>query len=55
MINKKTKNNLEKEIFFICEHNYILIKSETVTNVYKCSKCGKKIRKSKNEGNNYNR
>lgn len=35
-----------------CEHNYILIKSETTTSVYKCSKCGKKIRESKIERNN---
>jgi len=34
-----------------CEHNYILIKRETNTNLYKCSKCGRKIRKLK-EGKN---
>lgn len=31
-----------------CEHNYILIKSETVSNLYKCSYCGNKLRLNKN-------
>lgn len=31
-----------------CEHNYILIKRETVTNLYKCTKCGNKLRLNKN-------
>jgi hypothetical protein len=31
-----------------CEHNYILIKQETVSNLYKCSKCGNKLRLNKN-------
>lgn len=33
---------------FGCEtHNYILIKSETTSNLYKCSKCGDKLRLNK--------
>ena len=46
---RKCKNCPEQVRCFgdvVCEHNYILIKSETTTAVYKCSKCGKKIRKS---------
>ena len=39
----------EQEKCFGCEHKYILIKQETTTEVYKCSKCGKKIRRAKNE------
>ena len=46
---KKCKDCPEQEICFGCEHNYILIKPETTTDVYKCSKCGKKIRRAKNE------
>ena len=34
---------------FGCEHNYILIKADTGSNVYKCSKCGKKTRLNKKE------
>lgn len=35
---------------FGCEnHNYILIKSETTSNLYKCSKCGDKLRLNKND------
>ena len=52
---KKCKDCPEQEICFGCEHNYILIKLETTTDVYKCSKCGKKIRKSKIERNNGNK
>lgn len=33
---------------FGCEHNYILIKSESMSNVYKCSHCGNKLRLNKN-------
>lgn len=32
---------------FGCEHNYILVKAETSTNLYKCTKCGNKVRLSK--------
>lgn len=32
-----------------CEHNYILIKQETTSNLYKCSKCGNKIRLNKDD------
>lgn len=31
-----------------CEHNYILIKSESTSNLYKCSHCGNKLRLNKN-------
>lgn len=31
-----------------CEHNYILIKKETASNLYKCTKCGNKLRLNKN-------
>ncbi len=30
-----------------CEHNFILIKAETTTNLYKCTRCGKKERRNK--------
>lgn len=29
-------------------HNYILIKADTSSNLYKCSKCGNKLRLNKN-------
>lgn len=33
---------------FGCEkHNYILIKQESTSNLYKCSKCGNKLRLNK--------
>lgn len=31
-----------------CEHSYILIKRETTSNIYKCSKCSQKLRLDKN-------
>lgn len=30
-----------------CEHNYILIRQETTSNLYKCSKCGDRLRLDK--------
>lgn len=44
----------EQKRCFGCEHNYILIKVETMTKIYKCSKCGQKIRRNKSEGNDSN-
>lgn len=46
---KKCKGCPEQMKCFGCEvHNYILIKSETTRNIYKCSKCGDILRLDKN-------
>lgn len=39
----------EQRRCFGCEHNYILVKVETMTKVYKCSKCGDRKREMKNK------
>ena len=44
----KCKDCPEQTKCFGCEHNYILIKSESMSNVYKCSHCGNKLRLNKN-------
>lgn len=47
-IRKHCKECHEQVKCFGCKvHNYILIKSDTTSNIYKCSKCGSKIRLSK--------
>lgn len=48
-IRKKCKDCPKQIICFGCEHNYILIKTGTATNEYKCTRCGRKIRRNKNE------
>lgn len=49
-IRKKCKECPEQEICFGCEsHNYILIKSDTSMNTYKCSKCNDILRLYKND------
>ena len=43
----KCKDCPEQKVCFGCEHIYILIKAESATNLYKCSKCGNKLRLDK--------
>ena len=43
----KCKECPEQRSCYGCEHNYILIQADTGTNIYKCSKCGHKIRLNK--------
>lgn len=48
-IRKHCKECPEQAKCFGCEtHNYILIKQESTSNLYKCSKCGDKLRLDKN-------
>ena len=43
----KCKDCPEQQRCCGCGHNYILIKTETNSNIYKCSKCGYKLRLNK--------
>ena len=48
-VKRKCKDWKEQLKCFGCEtHNFILIKQDTTTNTYKCSKCGDIIRLNKN-------
>ncbi len=48
-LRKHCKECQEQVRCFGCEnHNYILIKSESTSNLYKCSHCGNKLRLNKN-------